>query len=86
MGMYYVYLLECEDGTLYTGITTDVTRRFKEHQTGTASKYTKAHKAKRLIYMEAHPDRSSASKREAQVKRYTRQEKLALAACYHSPE
>ena len=81
--MYFVYLLECEDGTIYTGITTDVARRFSEHQQGTASRYTRAKKAKHLIYIEEHLDRSSASKREAQVKNLSREQKLALAACYH---
>ena len=80
--MYYVYLLECEDGSIYTGITTDVTRRFSEHQQGTASRYTRAKKAKHLIYTEEHVNRSSASKREAEVKKLSREEKLELA-CYH---
>ncbi len=77
--MYHVYLLECEDGTIYTGITTDVARRFKEHAAGTASHFTSARKAKRMLYSEQHPDRSSASKREAEIKRWSRERKLALA-------
>lgn len=82
--MYFLYLLECKDGSIYTGITTDVTRRFAEHVEGSASRYTRAKKAKRLLYIEEQPDRSSASKREAQVKKYSREQKYALAACYHS--
>lgn len=77
--MYYVYLLECEDASLYTGITTDLERRLKEHQSGTGSRYTAAKKAKSFIYTEAHPDRSSASRREAVLKKLKREEKLALA-------
>ncbi len=76
--MYYVYMLECEDGTIYTGITTDVERRFQEHMSGSASHYTSAKKAKKIVYTEAQRDRSAASKREAQIKRLSREQKLAL--------
>ncbi len=76
--MYFVYLLLCTDGTLYTGITTDLERRFAEHKAGTGARYTKAHGAKKILYSEAHPDRSAASKREAEIKKLTRTKKLAL--------
>jgi putative endonuclease len=76
--MYFLYLLECMDGTIYTGITTDVKRRFAEHKEGIGSRYTRSRKAKRLLYAEKHRDRSSASKREAEVKRMTRTKKRAL--------
>ena len=77
--MYYVYLLECADGSLYTGITTDLTRRLREHQEGKGGHYTRAHGATRMIYSESHPNRSEASKREAAIKALAREEKLALA-------
>ena len=76
--MYFVYLLECVDGTIYTGITTDVGRRFDEHKLGIGSSYTKAHGAKRIIYSEEHPNRSAASRREAAIKKLTRGQKLAM--------
>ncbi len=75
---YSVYILECADGSLYTGITTDVDRRFAEHQEGIGSAYTKARGARRIVYTEEYPDRSSASKREAVLKKMSRAEKLAL--------
>ena len=75
---YFVYLLECEDGSLYTGITTDVKRRFSEHKSGVGSSFTRAKKAKRVVYTEKHPNRSSAQKREAAIKRFTRTQKLTL--------
>jgi len=75
---YFVYLLECADNSLYTGITTDVIRRFTEHQAGEGGHYTRAHKALRLVYQEPHANRSSASKREAEIKKYSRAQKLAL--------
>lgn len=76
--MYFVYMLECIDGSLYTGITTDVARRLSEHQAGKGGHYTRAHGAKRMVYTEVHKNRSSASKREAAIKRLARQEKLKL--------
>lgn len=76
--LYFVYILECEDGSLYTGITTDVERRFFEHQHGIGSSFTRAKKAKRMVYIEEHPDRSSALKREAEIKKWPREKKLAL--------
>lgn len=75
------YLLECADGTLYAGITNDPERRLAGHNQGTASKYTRSRLPVRMIYWEAHPDRASASRREARIKKLTRAAKLALAAC-----
>lgn len=76
--MYYVYLLLCEDDTIYTGITTDVERRFAEHKSGIGGNYTQAKRAKKILYTESHPTRSSASKREYEIKRWRRIKKLSL--------
>ena len=76
--MYFVYILECADKSLYTGITTNVARRFKEHQSGTGSKFTRAKRAVKVVYTERKLNRSNASKREAAIKKLSRQEKLAL--------
>lgn len=76
--MYSVYILLCADGTLYTGITTDVVRRLVEHKDGMGGHYTRAHKPKRMVYTEHAGDRSQASKREAAIKRLSRPEKLRL--------
>ena len=75
---YFVYLLECEDGSLYTGITTDVKRRLAEHKSGVGSSFTRAKKAKRIAYTEEQPSRSAALKREAEIKKWPREKKLAL--------
>ncbi len=75
---WYVYILECESGTLYTGITTDVARRFAEHKAGTGAKYTRSHPVKACVYSESCDSRSTALKREAEIKRLTRPEKKAL--------
>ena len=66
------------DKSLYTGITTDLVRRLAEHKAGTGGHYTRAHKALKIIYSEKWPDRSSASSREAQIKKLSRSEKLKL--------
>ncbi|MHB8710063.1 MAG: GIY-YIG nuclease family protein [Minisyncoccota bacterium] len=76
--MYFVYVLECGDGSLYTGITTNVERRFKEHKSGTGGRYTRAKEAVRVVYTERHPDRSGATKREAEIKGWRREKKLDL--------
>lgn len=78
--MYTVYILECADGSLYTGITTDLKRRMEEHALGTASRYTKAKKFLRLRYWENQSDRSQASQREYAIKQLSRAEKFALIA------
>ena len=75
---YFVYLLECADGSLYTGVTTDVARRFIEHQSGIGSHFTRAKGAKRIVYSEPQPDRSTAQKREAEIKKWPREKKLSL--------
>ncbi len=77
-GVYFVYILQCADKTLYTGITTDVARRLKEHKEGTGSHYTRARGAKKIVYSERHADRSAALKREAAIKKLPRKNKLAL--------
>lgn len=76
--MYFVYLLECADKSIYTGITTDVSRRFEEHIAGTASHYTRVHRAAAIVYVEQLKDRSSALKREIEIKNLSRKKKLVL--------
>ncbi len=73
-----VYLLRCRDGSLYTGITTDLERRLARHRAGTASAYTRARRPIRLVYQEDQPDRSAALRREAALRRLSRAEKLGL--------
>jgi predicted GIY-YIG superfamily endonuclease len=75
---WYVYILRCSDGTLYTGVTTDVQRRCRQHNAGTASRYTRSRRPTRLVYQEEQPDRSTALKREAAIKALSRKQKEAL--------
>ena len=72
----YMYVLECADGSLYTGYTTDVERRLKTHNAGKGAKYTRARLPVTLLYQEEFPDKSSAMSAEALFKKKTRQEKL----------
>ena len=83
--MYYVYILKCRDGSLYTGITVDVENRLKAHNNGTGAKYTRSRRPVSLCYQESQPDKSAALRREAAIKRLTRAQKLALIA-QHQPE
>jgi putative endonuclease len=76
--MWYVYILRCNDGSFYTGSTTDIHRRLKEHSSGKGGDYTRTHRPVELVHKETFQDRSSAQKREAQIKKWTRNKKLAL--------
>jgi putative endonuclease len=78
--MYFVYLLECRGGSIYTGIATDVKRRFEEHAGGTGARYTRSHPPRRILYTEEYVDRSSAQKREATIKSWDRKQKLTLVS------
>jgi len=75
---WFVYILKCSDNSLYTGITTNIVKRIATHNKGTGAKYTKHRKPVALVYSEPSLDRSSASKREAQIKSLSRLEKLEL--------
>ncbi len=76
--MYFVYLLQCKDGSLYTGITNDVSRRLRQHRAGSGAAYTRAKKVDKLLYTEQAKSRSAALVREAEIKRWSRQKKLDL--------
>jgi predicted GIY-YIG superfamily endonuclease len=76
--VWFVYVLRCAEGTLYTGITKDVTRRIQQHNNGTASRYTRSRRPVKLVYQETQRSRSLALKREAAIKLLTRKQKLAL--------
>ncbi|MFA5100254.1 MAG: GIY-YIG nuclease family protein [Candidatus Omnitrophota bacterium] len=75
--MWQVYILECKDGSLYTGITSDIKRRYKEHERGGA-RYTSYNPPVKLLYTENCADRSGALKREYQIKSLPRSKKLEL--------
>ncbi|MDD7363338.1 MAG: GIY-YIG nuclease family protein [Peptoniphilus sp.] len=78
MQRHFVYILRCSDGTLYTGYTTDPTRRLDEHNRGRAAKYTRARRPVELVYVEEVADKSSGLKREYAIKQLPRQKKIKL--------
>jgi len=76
---WFVYILACNDNSLYTGITTDLERRLQEHNEGNkGSKYTRARRPVKLVYSEPASDRSTASQREIQLKSLSSEKKRAL--------
>ncbi len=75
---FYCYILECADGTYYTGWTTDPERRERQHNAGQGARYTKTRRPVQLVYIEVQPDRSTAQKREIKIKKLTRAKKEAL--------
>jgi putative endonuclease len=75
---HYIYVLECSDGTLYTGYTTDVQRRLEEHNSGQGAKYTRGRRPVKLRHQEAFKNRSLAQKREYQIKQLPRSQKEEL--------
>jgi putative endonuclease len=79
MPEYTVYMLECANGSFYTGITTDMERRFIEHFSGKGARYTRSNPPIRIMLTETFKTRSAASKREAEIKGWSRKKKLGLA-------
>jgi putative endonuclease len=83
---WWVYILLCADDTLYTGVTTAVTRRVRQHNAGTASKYTRSRRPVTIVYRERAPTRGAALRREAAIKQLTRRAKDTLIAAKRSRE
>jgi predicted GIY-YIG superfamily endonuclease len=77
---WWVYVLQCSDRSLYTGVTTDVSRRVRQHNAGTASKYTRSRRPVTVVYREIAAERGKALKREAAIKRLARPAKVSLIA------
>lgn len=75
---WHLYIIECRDGTLYTGITNDLEQRIKDHNHGKGYRYTKYRWPVKLICSEQLPDRSAALKREAQIQGWSREKKMLL--------
>lgn len=83
---WLLYILRCRDGTLYTGITDDLTRRLAAHRAGKGAKYTRGRAPLTLVYREECADKSAALRRECAVKRLSREEKLVLCAEFSEEE
>jgi len=77
---YFVYILKCKDGTLYTGITNDLAKRLEAHKKGTGARYTRSHPPEKIVYSEKYRTKGLALNREAEIKRLSRPQKLKLIA------
>jgi putative endonuclease len=75
---YYCYIIECADGSFYTGWSTNPVRRLKEHSAGRGARYTRSRRPLQLVYTERQPDRSAAQRRELRIKRLSHARKEAL--------
>ncbi|WBW49239.1 GIY-YIG nuclease family protein [Peptoniphilus equinus] len=82
MNEFYVYLLQCRDGSLYCGYTVDLEARVKKHNSGLGAKYTRCRTPVQLVYYEKLSSKSEALQREAAIKKLTRAQKLQLVASY----
>ena len=76
--MWFLYIVQCKNGPLYTGITDDLARRFSEHVSGKGGRYTSLNQAEKLVYSESHSTRNRVEKREQQIKRWSKAKKIAL--------
>jgi len=76
--VWFVYMLRCSDGSLYTGYTDDVQRRLSVHNSGKGAKYTRSRLPVEVVYREEVPDKSAAMRREAAIKKLTRKQKMLL--------
>ena len=83
---WYLYLLECDNGYLYCGITTDVRRRFEQHRSGRGARFTRINRPQRILGAARFDDRSSVSVAEVMLKRQTRTEKLRWSEQYRWSE
>lgn len=80
--MPFVYIVQCADGTLYTGWTVDLEQRLAAHNGGRGARYTRGRRPVRLVYWEQQPDQSSGQRREAALRRLSRAAKLRLIAAH----
>jgi putative endonuclease len=76
--VWYIYIILCSDNSLYTGITTDPERRFREHADGSGAKYFRGRRPLRIVYLEGDHTRSSAGRRELKIKKMSHIDKTAL--------
>lgn len=82
MKPWYVYILKCSDGSLYTGCALDLEKRIFDHNSGKGAKYTRARLPVNIAYFEKAEDRSRAQKREAEIKKLSRQQKIDLISTF----
>lgn len=82
--MWHLYILECSDGSYYTGITNDVSKRLEKHNSGQGAKYTRSRRPCKIVYIENSKSETKARKREIEIKRWPREKKKDLISMYAS--
>ena len=83
--MWFTYIIECKDKSLYTGYTNDLEKRFEKHKTGKASKYTRSHKPEKIVFFKKYASKIVALKKEREIKKLTRKEKLIFLQSHKTP-
>ena len=78
MANWFLYIIQCKDGSLYTGVTPNITRRFQEHSEGRGGRYTLLHKPEKVVYLETFNNKKDALEREKQLKGWPRKKKKIL--------
>jgi len=76
--MWFVYIIKCKGGSLYTGYTDDLEKRFEKHKAGKGAKYTRSHAPEKIVFSEKYDNKIIAQRREREIKAWTREEKLKL--------
>lgn len=84
--MWFVYVLLCQDGSLYTGASNNLEKRFLDHQNGKGGHYTRSHKPIKLIYSQQLPTKSDALKRESQIKSWSKVKKITILGLDIDPQ
>lgn len=79
--MWFVYILQCEDGSLYTGYSNNVEKRFLAHKNGKGAKYTKSHKPIKIVFVEKFTNKLDALKREREIKSWSKSKKIKFLVC-----
>jgi putative endonuclease len=83
--MWFVYIIKCADGSLYTGFTNDLEGRFEKHKTGKGAKYTRSHIPEKIVFSEKYDNKIMAQKREREIKDWTHDEKIKFIESQNSP-
>jgi putative endonuclease len=84
--MYFIYIVRCDDNSLYTGYTTNIEERIKKHNAGKGARYTRGRTPVKLVYMEEVADKSAALKREYAIKQYSKKQKEQLVSMWKNEE
>jgi len=83
--MWFVYIIKCVDGSLYTGSTNNLEKRFEKHKSGKGAKYTRSHKPKRIVFFKKYAKKIVALRKEREIKKLTRKQKIEFIKTHNKP-